>query len=77
MCDVGEGCLLQDICFYTGISKQTVNSALRKLEVEEILYLEPYNAKSKKVFLTSKSVSIWNPSFLQTVCCQIHTYAFT
>ncbi len=54
MCDVGEGCLLQDICFYTGISKQTVNSALRKLEVEEILYLEPYNAKSKKVFLTEK-----------------------
>ncbi len=54
ICDVGEGCLLQDICFYTGISKQTINSALRKLEEEEILYLELYNAKSKKVYLTDK-----------------------
>ena len=54
LCDAGEGCLLQEVCFYTGLSKQTINSALRKLEEEGILYLEPYNAKSKKVFLTEK-----------------------
>lgn len=54
ICDVGEGCLLQEVCFYTGLSKQTINSALRKLEEEGILYLEPYNAKSKKAFLTEK-----------------------
>ena len=54
ICDAGEGCLLQEICFYTGISKQTINSALRKLEEEEILYLKPFNAKSKQVFLTDK-----------------------
>ncbi|MCI8530241.1 MAG: ArsR family transcriptional regulator [Lachnospiraceae bacterium] len=54
ICDAGEECLLQEICFYTGLSKQTVNSAIRKLEEEGILYLEPFNAKSKKVFLTEK-----------------------
>lgn len=54
ICDNGEGCLLHEICFYTGISKQTINSALRKLEREEIVYLEPLNAKSKKVYLTEK-----------------------
>ena len=54
ICDAGEVCLLQEICFYTGLSKQTVNSAIRKLEEEGILYLEPFNAKSKKVFLTEK-----------------------
>lgn len=54
ICDAGEGCLLQEICFYTGISKQTINSALRKLEEEDILYLKPFNAKSKQVFLTDK-----------------------
>ncbi|RKI42992.1 MarR family transcriptional regulator [bacterium D16-51] len=54
ICDNGEGCLLQDICFYTGMSKQTINSALRKLEKEEVIYLEPLNAKSKKVYLTEK-----------------------
>ena len=54
ICDNGEGCLLQEICFYTGISKQTINSALRKLEKEGIVYLELLNAKSKKVYLTNK-----------------------
>lgn len=54
ICDAGEGCLLQEICFYTGISKQTINSALRKLEEEDILYLKPFNAKSKQVYLTDK-----------------------
>lgn len=54
ICDNGEGCLLQEICFYTGISKQTINSALRKLEKEGIVYLELLNAKSKKVYLTDK-----------------------
>ena len=54
ICDAGEECLLQEICFYTGLSKQTVNSAIRKLEEEGILYLELVNAKSKKVFLTEK-----------------------
>lgn len=54
ICDNGEGCLLHEICFYTGISKQTINSALRKLESEDIVYLEPLNAKSKKVYLTEK-----------------------
>ena len=54
ICDVGEGCLLQDICFCTGISKQTINSALRKWEEEKVLYLKPFNAKSKKVYLTDK-----------------------
>lgn len=54
VCDNGEGCLLQDISFYTGISKQTINSAIRKLEREDIIYLEPLNAKSKKVYFTDK-----------------------
>lgn len=54
ICDNGEGCLLQDISFYTGMSKQTMNSALRKLEKEDIIYLGSLNAKAKKVYLTEK-----------------------
>ena len=38
--DSGNGCLLSDVYKKSGISKQTVNSAVRKLETEEILYLE-------------------------------------
>ena len=50
----GEGCLLHDICEETGISKQTVNSAIRKLEREGSLYLRQHSGKSKKVCLTDK-----------------------
>ena len=52
ICDSGSSCLLRDICRYSGLSKQTVNSALRKLEVEGVVYLEPVSARSKCVFLT-------------------------
>jgi len=53
-------CLLQKICNYTGLSKQTVNSALRKLEQEEVLYLEAADSKHKIVHLTEKGMKLAN-----------------
>lgn len=52
VCDNGDCCPLQRICRYSGLSKQTVNSALRKMEKEGILYLEPAGPKNKNVCLT-------------------------
>lgn len=54
ICSVGDSFLLNDICRDTGLSKQTVNSALRKLERDGIVYLEEVDGKSKKVCLTEK-----------------------
>ncbi len=55
ICDAGgESCLLRDICLLTGLHKQTINSALRKLEEEEIIFLEPVGGKNKRVCLTEK-----------------------
>jgi len=54
ICDNGESCLLRDIYRQSGISKQTVNSAIRRLEKDEIIYLEKYNGRAKKVILTPK-----------------------
>lgn len=54
ICDNGESCLLQEICRRSGVSKQTINSAIRKLEADGILYLEPAGAKNKNVCLTEK-----------------------
>ncbi len=50
----GQECLLSDIYKMSGISKQTVNSALRKLEGEGIVYLERHSGRAKKVVLTDK-----------------------
>lgn len=62
VCDYEEGdyCPLQEVCRRTGISKQTINSAIRKLEAEGIIYLEPVGAKSKNLRLTSEGKSLAN-----------------
>ncbi len=45
-------CSLREVCLRSGLSKQTVNSALRKLEGEGLAFLEPTGAKGKDVCLT-------------------------
>ena len=52
--DNGGSCLLRTIYQESGITKQTVNSAIRKLESDDILYLTQFKGKSKQVFLTEK-----------------------
>ncbi len=54
ICSQGDRCSLKDIVLYSCISKQTVNSALRKLEEEGILYLQMVNGKNKEAVLTEK-----------------------
>lgn len=50
--DQGGSCMLGDIYQQSGISKQTINSALRKLEAEQAIRLEQYTGRSKRVVLT-------------------------
>ena len=47
-------CPLSDIRGETGISKQTVNSAVRKLEREDIIYLEQSGGRAKTACLPKK-----------------------
>jgi DNA-binding MarR family transcriptional regulator len=54
ICLHGEECRLSEIILLSGISKQTANSALRKLENEGVLDLEPDRGRAKKVVLTEK-----------------------
>ena len=58
--DTVGSCLLSDIYKKSGISKQTVNSAIRSLEKDDILYLQPYKGKAKKVVLTEKGQGYLN-----------------
>lgn len=52
--DTGEDCLLSDIYKKTGISKQTIHSAIRTLEASGMLYLEQLTGRTKKVVLTEQ-----------------------
>lgn len=56
--DLGDKCKLSDVCMVSGLNKQTVNSAIRKLEQEEILYLEQETGRTKRVCLTEKGRSL-------------------
>lgn len=52
LCVQEDRCPLSVICRQTGLSKQTVNSAIRKLEQQGMVLLEPVSGKSKDVLLT-------------------------
>lgn len=54
ICDAGaDGCCpLPLICRWTGVNRQTVYSAVRKLQAEGLVHLQASDAKSKLVCLT-------------------------
>lgn len=54
ICEKGTSCLQSEISKLTGISRQTINSAIRKLEKEEIVYLKQGKGKNTIVCLTDK-----------------------
>lgn len=58
ICDEGDRCPLHEICRRTGVSKQTINSALRRLEADGIVYLDPTGARNKMVCLTEKGMNL-------------------
>lgn len=52
LCDMGDPCPLTEICRRSCLSKQTLNSALRRMERAGLLYLARSGAKTKDVCLT-------------------------
>lgn len=52
--DRGDGCLQRDICAEAFVSKQTVNSSIRRLEGEGYLCLRRGKGRDKHIFLTEK-----------------------
>ena len=70
----GGTCLLHDIYRLSGISKQTINSAIRKLEHEGIVYLEKHNGKEKMVCLTEKGQSYANQTAAKLLESEYHAF---
>ncbi len=54
ICNGGGECLLSEIVQMSGISKQTINSAMRKLENEGVVITEDATARKKLVRLSEK-----------------------
>lgn len=62
----GNECMLSEITHFSGLSKQTVNSAIRKLESEGLIYLELVGLRKKKICLTEKG-----KEFSKNTVCKI------
>lgn len=67
ICNHGESCLLGEICSLSGTSKQTINSALRKLEAEGIVHLETLTGRRKKVCLTERGKDLANNTVVRLI----------
>lgn len=67
ICNRGEECLLHDIIRLSGLSKQTVNSALRKLEKDDVVYLKTVGGKMKMVCLTGRGKTLVRITVLRVV----------
>lgn len=60
-------CTQSNISQLTGIPRQTINSAIRKLEKDGILYLEEENRKNKIIRLTEKGHQFANKTVMPVV----------
>lgn len=58
ICNLGSPCPIGDIIRTTGISKQTINSSLRKLEAGGYIYLQAADGKKKLVCLTESGKAL-------------------
>lgn len=73
LCSCGGACMLGDIT--SGASKQTINSALRKLEAEGIVYLEVFEGRKKKVYLTEKGRQLAGDTVLRVIEAENEIFA--
>ena len=75
ICNFGDSCLLTDIINMTGIPKQTVNSALRKMEGDGYLQLETTQTRRKKVVLTEAGKLLAQKTAEQMIRMENEIYA--
>lgn len=72
--ELGDGSLQKDICKFSAMSKQTVNSAVRHLEREGYLYLKPGNRRDMHMYLTQAGRELVEEKILPV--CQMENNVF-
>lgn len=75
ICLFDGSCPLGDIAALSGLPKQTVNSALRRLEGDGVLYLEAAGGRKKRVCLTEKGHGLCRDTALRLMRLEDEIYA--
>lgn len=75
ICDNGDSCPLQEISRRSGVSKQTINSAIRKLEKKGVVYLKSVGAKNKNVCLTDEGKQLAKHTAIRLIAIENDIFA--
>ncbi len=70
----GGSCPLYDIYGENGISKQTVNSAIRKLEAEGIVVSESDGGKKKRIYITDEGKKLVNSTVVPLLTAECNAF---
>ena len=70
--EFGGSCPLSAIYKTMGIRKQTMNSVIRKLEADGIVYLEQDTGRSKRVVLTDSGRELAEKTVAQIHSAEVH-----
>lgn len=70
ICALGSGCRQKDICMMSVISKQTINSSIRRLEQEGILCLKSGRGRDMHIFLTEEGEKFVTEKVLPVIECE-------
>lgn len=73
LCDAGGRCSVREVCRLGGMSKQTVNSALRRMEREGLIYLEAAG-RGKDVCLTEAGEGLACRTALRVIQADVEQY---
>lgn len=74
LCELGSPASLRAVCESTGLSKQTVNSALRRMEREGLIYLEDAG-RGKDVCLTEAGEGLACRTALRVIQAENQVFA--
>lgn len=72
--EIGDNCLQKDICKYFSISKQTINSSIKKLEKQGLLELKSTNNKCVQIILTPKGLQLIKENILPIIKIEKNTF---
>lgn len=68
---VNDGkCLLQEIYRISGTCRQTINSAIRKLEQEQLIFLDYFDGKKKVVYFSEAGKALSEKTVLRLIALE-------
>ena len=75
ICEDGDGCSQKKLCEKLSTSKQTIHSAIHKLEQDGILYLEEGTGRDKNICLTESGKQLMEQVILPIIAVENEAFA--